>query len=105
MTNLNKKRLPIAIGIYVLIVVIAALGFTLMRGNLRGGADSGYAFSIFGPALSLFTHMSYFLFAIQTLILLPSILVGVFIPKSIKLAISAFAITWIGIGWYMHDLF
>ena len=58
-----------------------------------------------GPALSLYTHMSYILFALQNLLLLPWILFGAASSKLMWPCLIGFVVTWLGIGWYMHDLF
>jgi hypothetical protein len=93
----------ILVAIYALIVAVAAVVFQSTRGAVADGPHLHYM--IFGPALSLFTHMSYVLFATQTLLLVPWLLWGLLRPRTRKIAIAGFCITWLGIGWYMHDLF
>jgi len=96
-------RVVAVIAIYALIVAAAALAFQSTREPVSSGPHLFYI--IFGPALSLFTHMSYILFAYQTLLLMPWLLLSIVGPRAKRIAILGFYITWIGIGWYMHELF
>lgn len=100
-----RPRLLLAIGLYVGLVVAAGVAFSFVRQDIAEGSSARYIYALFGPALSLFTHMGYFLFALQSLLLLPWLLLGVIRVDARKLAISAFVVCWLGIGYYMHDLF
>jgi hypothetical protein len=99
------RRVIIATGLYVVLVIIAIIAFQWMRAGTRdvGGAKAAYA--LFGPALSLFTHMSYFLFAVHSVFVLPWLLLGFVYSRARWLSALAFVASWLGIGWYMHDLF
>jgi hypothetical protein len=93
----------IAVAIYALLVAVAAIAFQSTRAAASSGPHLYYM--IYGVALALFTHMSYVLFALQSLLLVPWLLWGLFRPRTRKMAITGFCITWLGIGWYMHELF
>lgn len=96
-------RVVAVLAIYALIVAAAAVAFQSTRAPASSGPHLYYV--IYGPALALFTHMSYVLFAVQTLFLLPWLLWCIVGPRARKIAFPGFCITWLGIGWYMHDLF
>jgi hypothetical protein len=105
MNRPKSFRLTLAIGLYLLLVLLAAFVFSWVRRGVTGESPVRYAYILFGPALSLFTHMSYLLFALQSLLLIPWIVGGVLNPKWRRLAVAGFCICWLGIGWYMYDLF
>lgn len=96
-------RLVAALALYVLIVIISATVFQQVREPVVTGPHGYYI--IFGPSLSLFTHMSYFLFALQSLFVIPWLIWCTINPEAKIIAISCFCVAWLGIGWYMHDLF
>jgi len=98
-------RLGFALGLYLALVFAAALAFSWMRRGVDPQSTFRYAYALFGPALSLFTHMSYQLFALQSLLLVPWIILGVQQSKWRRLAATGFWMCWIGIGCYMYDLF
>jgi hypothetical protein len=97
------RRVTVALTVYVLLVAAAAVAFQWSRQAVSSGPHSHYIF--FGPALALFTHLSYVLFARQSLLLTPWMVWGIVRPRATKLAIAGFCVTWLGIGWYPHDLF
>lgn len=101
----SKGRLLIATGIYFVLVVIASILFYWMRQGVAEGSPVRFAYALCGPALSLFTHMSYFLFAMQSLIVLPWLLLGFTFPAMRWIAGIGFVTSWLAIGWYMYDLF
>lgn len=105
MMNSTRWRVAIAIGLYIGLVVIAGLAFSWLRQGVPEGSPVRYAYALCGPALSLFTHMSYFLFALQSALLIPWLLLGAARAKLQLIAVAGFVISWLGIGWYMHDLF
>jgi hypothetical protein len=96
-------RALIAVAIYVLVVAVAAVIFQSTRESASSGPHLYYV--IYGPALALFTHMSYVLFALQSLLLVPWLLWSLFRPRTRGIAVAGFCVTWLGIGWYMHELF
>lgn len=100
-----RLRLLLAIGLYVGLVVAASVAFSFARQGVAEGSSARYLYALFGPALSLFTHMGYFLFAMQSLLLLPWLLLGTVRVDARKLSIAAFVVCWLGVGYYMHDLF
>jgi hypothetical protein len=100
-----RQKVLVAIGLYAGLVVIAGVAFSFVRQGVLEGSPTRYLYALFGPALSLFTHMSYFLFALQSALLLPWLLLGAVRVQAQKWTTIAFIICWLGIGWYMHDLF
>lgn len=106
MLEMNRStyiRMVAVLAVYLVLVVGAAAAFQLTREPVSSGAHLYYV--IYGPALALFTHMSYALFALQTVVLTPWLLWYVAGSRAKKAAILGFCATWIAIGWYMHDLF
>lgn len=61
--------------------------------------------ALFGPALSLFAHMGYVLFALQSALLRPWLLLGAVRAQARRFSVMAFAVCWLDTGWYMHDPF
>ena len=100
----TKKRILWAIIGYVLLAVLGAFYFTLARDSFEHSALKPLLV-LGGPSLSLFTHMSYPLFMLQSLLLLPWLLLGAVRARLQWLAGAAFAITWFLIGWRMVALF
>jgi hypothetical protein len=94
-----------AIGLYAGFVVMAGLAFSFMRQDVSATPPTRHLHALFGPALSLFTHMGYFLFALQSALLLPWLLLGAVRVQARKLSLMAFVVCWLMTGWYMHDLF
>lgn len=101
----TKARIALAVGLYLSLVIVASLSFYWVRQGIADGSPVRYAYVLFGSALSLFTHMSYFLFALQSLLLLPWLLLGALRPQARNISIIGFGLCWLGIGWYMYDLF
>lgn len=100
-----QQRVVVSLAAYFALVVIAAVSFGAMRQGVEASELVHASYSLCGPSLSLFTHMSYFLFALQSLLLLPWIGLYVLVPKYWHVAVFGFGVTWLGIGWYMRDLF
>jgi hypothetical protein len=96
-------RLLLAAAIYFALTVIACLIFMKVRLGWNGAAPS-YA-ALFGPALSLFTHESYFLFATVSAMVFPWLAVGMTKPTFIRPAAAIFVFSWLGTGWWLHRLF
>jgi hypothetical protein len=94
-----------AMGAYVILVVAAGFAFYWMQRGVAHGLPLRYAYAVCGPSLALFTHMSYGLFAKQSLLLVPWLLCGAAEPRVVKVCLIGFTLCWLGIGWYMHDLF
>jgi len=104
-TQTRWPRVAVAFLLYAALVTIGGVLFTYLRVDTPGRSSMQYAYSLGGPALSLFTHMSYILFALQSLLFIPWLLLGALKKNAMRLAIAGFGICWIGVGWYMHDLF
>jgi len=100
-----SRRVSVAFLLYATLVLVAGLAFYFMRQEVQDGSLLRYAYLLFGPALSLFTHMSYFLFLLQSLLLIPWLLLGAIWTGTAKWAAVGFCVFWLSIGWYMHDLF
>lgn len=105
MNATSRQRVLMAIGLYVGLVVVAGVAFSFVRQGVAEGSPTRYLYALFGPALSLFTHMSYLLFTLQSALLLPWLLLGAVRVQAWKWSAIAFITSWLGIGWYMHDLF
>lgn len=103
--NSTLRRVTVAIGLYVGLVLIASVAFYYLRQGVPEGSPVRYIYALCGSALSLFTHMSYFLFALQSALLLPWLLLGAMRARARMLSAIGFIFSWLGIGWYMHDLF
>lgn len=101
----TKARVALAVGLYLALVIVASISFYWIRQGVADGSPVRYSYVLFGSALSLFTHMSYFLFGLQSLLLLPWLLLGAMHPQTRNVSIGGFGLCWLGIGWYMYDLF
>jgi hypothetical protein len=77
----------------------------VFRKGLFGGATPKYVLIPFGPILSMFTHMGLPLFLLQSLALLPFIVVGVLWRRWRIVAVVGFLATWGYIGWMMAGVF
>jgi hypothetical protein len=95
-------RVAAVIVVYLVLVAVAAAAFQFTRES-SSGVHLHYV--IYGPALALFTHMSYALFALQTLFVVPWLLWYAANSRYRGAAILGFCATWIAIGWYMYKLF
>ncbi|KQU77217.1 hypothetical protein ASE08_20925 [Rhizobacter sp. Root16D2] len=100
-----RQRVLTSIGLYSVLVAFAGFAFFFVRQGVPAGSPTQYFYALFGPALSLFTHMSYFLFALQSILLLPWLLLGAVRIQARKFSLMAFIVCWLGTGWYTHDLF
>ena len=105
MKNNFMGRFGVGLLFYMLLVTIAGLAFYWLRRSVSEGSPVRFSYVLCGPSLSLFTHMSYFLFVLQSLLLIPWLLLWALRPNTIGVSIIGFALCWFGIGWYMYDLF
>jgi hypothetical protein len=101
----TSRRVTVAVGMYLALVIVASAAFYWMRSGISPGSPIRYALILCGSALALFTHMSYILFGLQSLLLVPWLLLGAYRPQAKLIAATGFCVCWLGIGWYMHDLF
>ena len=101
----KAKRVWLAMGLYVVAVIVATAVFYWLKQGVGPASPVRYAYALCGPALSLFTHMSYLLFAEQSLVLLPWLLFGALRPQAAKISTAGFALCWLAVGWYTHDVF
>lgn len=105
MKYLTLRRVAVAIGLYAGLVLVAGVAFYCLRQGIPERSSRQYLYALGGPALSLFTHMSYYLFMLQTALLLPWLLLGALRAQVRILSAVAFVLSWLSVGWYMHDLF
>ena len=98
------SRSIVAVGAYLTLVVVASFVFSWMTLGAGRGLAPRYSYALCGPALALFTHMGYGLFAAQSLLLLPWLLAGATDRRFLKMSLVGFTVCWLGIGWYMHEL-
>lgn len=90
---------------YLMLIATAGVGFWWARPLVERHDLSRLVYIVFGPALALFTHMGYFLCGLQSLILVPWLLLHALRPQARMRAVLGFVACWLAIGWYMHDLF
>jgi len=103
--NSVPRRLAIAIALYGGLALMAGVTFYSLRQGAPHGSPVRYAYILCGPALSLFTHMSYPLFVFQTALVLPWLLLGAVWKRTKTLSALGFIVSWLAIGWRMYDLF
>lgn len=96
-------RVLLALLVYAALVTAAGFAFNSLRASWVGGAPA-YT-TLFGPALALFTHASYFLFAGVSIIVFPWLAVGLVRRSALAIGIGGFAVAWFGVGWWLHRLF
>lgn len=102
--DLILGRFLVAILLYMTLAIVASFVFYWVIARPVRVWPPRYVYSVFGPALALHTHMSIFLFAQQSLVLMPWLLLGAASPRLMKVAGMGFTLCWLGIGWYMHRL-
>jgi hypothetical protein len=103
--HIRALRIAVAMGMFLILVVLSGLAFYFLRQIAPDGSPLKYAYIFFGPTLSLFTHMSYIMFGLQSLMLFPWLLLGALRPPAVLLCVVAFGLTWLSLGWYMYGLF
>lgn len=99
------RRVIFALCGYAILVAVGAVFFQMIHSAFEIGSPARLLFCLSGPALSLFTHMSYVLFLLQTLLFIPWLIAGAVLRRAASVCSAGFAITWLIIGWRMHDLF
>ena len=99
------RRSMVGIFLYLVLVVVAWLTFRHLTLRAEYPAYTRYLYALCGPALSLSTHMSYFLFLLQSLFIAPWVLMAALRPKTLGVSACGFIFFWLGIGWYTSDLF
>jgi len=105
--ELSRRPVILALAIYIALTVISIFGFNYVQQEIYAGSVDGgkYIYIIFGPALALFTHMSYILYFILSIFVFPLLLIAVIWDQIRLLFIFLFLLSWFGIGWYLYDLF
>jgi hypothetical protein len=97
------RKLLLLLGLYLLLTSVSAISFHWVRYSLTG--PPRVLFALAGPALSLFTHMSYILFLLQSLLLIPWLVVMALVKRSRVICGVCFGVTWLAIGWHMYEVF
>ena len=105
--GMTQTRSPLAraVGLYGGLVVVAGVAFYFLRQVVPYDSPVRYAYALFGPALSLFTHMSYLLFAFQSIFVFPWLLLRGAKGQISGLGAVGFVGSWLAVGWFMYDLF
>ena len=101
----TSKKVIVAISLFILLVVMTLVisEFTFLK--LLQSTDFKYLVFLFGPVLSLGTHMSVYLFIPQAIPLVMLLVVGMIYPNTRLIVGVGFVATWFAIGWFMKDLF
>jgi hypothetical protein len=105
MSNTVSKRLIVIALVYTLLVLASIYSFEWLRHSVELGLISKPTYSLLGPSLALFTHMSILLFIPLTAIVFGALLLWVFKPKLKWISLIFFIILWLATGWWMYDLF
>ncbi|MEO8017119.1 MAG: hypothetical protein ABI769_04850 [Pseudomonadota bacterium] len=92
-------------GLYIVLTIAGYLYFSWARNSFASAPSARFLLALAGPSLSLRTHMSYVLYGLQSLILIPLMIIGVLSTRFRTLAWVAFAIAWLLVGWRMYALF
>ena len=105
--KISRRRIYIALAIYIALTVLSILGFNFVQQGIYAEpvTEGKYIYIIFGPALALFTHMSFVLFFILSILVFPLLFIAVVWSQFRLIFIILFLLSWFGIGWYMYDLF
>lgn len=101
----NRGRVLVALALFVGLVIALTVLYGYVGVNMTGASPYKVLLALFGPVLSLFTHMSVFLFLPLCVPLIALSLIGAIYEQSRTAACVGFVITWLAIGWYLHDLF
>lgn len=105
MTTSRSRRIIFVLCGYAVLVGAGVLLFQEVRGAFKIGSPGRLLSCFSGPALSLFTHMSYISFLFQTLLLVPWLIAAALTKRASAVCAAGFVITWMIIGWQMHELF
>lgn len=103
MTTRPSVRLLLAIIGYVALVIVACWIFASVRTQWNAAAPA-YAV-LFGPAMALFTHESYLLFMVVSVVVFPGLAVALSTSRFAGVGAVMFVLTWLGSGWWLHRLF
>lgn len=105
MSNTISKRLIVICLVYTLLVLASIYSFEWFRQSIELGLIPKITYSLLGPSLALFTHMSILLFVPLTAIVFGASLLWVFNPKLQWISLIFFVVLWLATGWWMYDLF
>ena len=98
-----RGRVANAAVTYTALVFAAGFAFQLLNTVLQE-PPWRYARILFGPASSLFSHLSVYLFAFQSVFVFPWLLVDVANERARMLGAVGFLISWLVVGWFMYDV-
>lgn len=101
----TMRRVAAAVGGYLALTIAAALLYPQLRDSVSRGSAPQQVYALCGPALALYTHMSYPLFALLSVLVFPWLLLALYQSSARWPAMALFAIAWLSVGWYMYDLF
>ena len=111
MKRANQKMTPtrrgvVAVCMYVACTVALVAAYQALDAGTawREGELGKLALTLFGPVLSLFTHLSYWLFVPLSIPLVAFLLMGVHYEKVRLVAVLGFIATWLAIGWSLRLL-
>lgn len=105
MINTISKRLIVICLFYTILVLASIYSFEWFRQSVELGLMPKPIYSLLGPSLALFTHMSILLFVPLTAIIFGALFLWVFKPKLKWISLIFFVILWLATGWWMYDLF
>jgi hypothetical protein len=101
-----RSRILLALVAYFSLCVIAAFVYPALRELIpKDSSIRPTVFAIAGPSLSLFTHMSYALFAVQTPFVAVWLVCAAVSKKRPILFVLAFMGSWLAVGYFMSHLF
>ena len=103
--NGMSRRIAIAIFVYLALALAASVAFGLSRQYLLSGHANRYVFIVFGPAVSMHTHMGLPLFLLQSALLVPLVVISVVSHRYRVPALLATLVGWGYIGWRMAVVF
>src|SRR6185312_17205130 len=94
MSTSPSRRIFLALCGYAVLVVAGAILFQIVHGAFKIGSPGRLLLCLSGPALSLFTQMSYIAFFLQTLILIPWLIGAAVAKRASAVCTAGFVITW-----------
>ena len=83
-------RALLALVAYAVLVFVWMVFFFWVRQGVAEDSPVRYAYALSGTALALYTHMGYFLFVQQTLLLAPWLFVGALYPPARTMCVIGF---------------
>lgn len=100
-----RNRVLLAIGGYIALTVLVTLLSSALLPSSANSLGVKFIFALCGPVLALGTHMSIFLWIPLSFPLVGLLVISALYEKARILAMIAFVVSWLAIGWYLKDLF